>query len=151
MNKKTSQRHSHQLIVLGFVLFLLGLITGLLIPLFANPRMGLSSHIEGILNGMFLILLGLVWERISLPDKLLKLNFGAAVYGTFANWFGILFAAVFNAGGMLTIAADGKQGPQLIELIVNFSLISLSVAMIVVCILTITGLFKNKKSEAQNE
>ena len=43
----------------GILLFFLGLVTGLVVPMLANPRMGLSSHLEGLMNGMFLIILGL--------------------------------------------------------------------------------------------
>lgn len=58
MEKSELQKiQSYRLIFLGVVLFLLGLIVGLIVPMLANPRMGLSSHIEGILNGMFLMLL----------------------------------------------------------------------------------------------
>lgn len=143
-----SELHQHQsqrLILLGVTLFLLGLIVGLFVPIFANPRMGLSSHIEGVLNGIFLIVLGLIWSRIDLSIRWLKINFWLAVYGTFANWFGILIAAIFNAGKMLNIASQGKEGSPVAEAFVNFSLISLSIAMIIVCVLTLVGLKRNLK------
>lgn len=146
MEKSELQKiQSYRLIFLGVVLFLLGLIVGLIVPMLANPRMGLSSHIEGILNGMFLMLLGIIWHKIDLSVCWLKINFWLAVYGTFANWFGILIAAVFNAGKMLNIAAQGKEGSPLIETIVNFSLITLSIAMIIVCISVLIGLKRNQK------
>src|ERR1700753_4150644 len=48
------------LFTLGLVLFLLGLLTGFAVPAVKNPRMALSSHLEAVLNGMFLVLLGLL-------------------------------------------------------------------------------------------
>lgn len=39
-------------------LFLLGLVTGLMEQHFINLRMGVSAHLEGVLNGIFLIALG---------------------------------------------------------------------------------------------
>lgn len=48
-----------RLLQAGILLFLLGLLTGFLVPFTANPRMGLSSHLEGVMNGMFLVGLGL--------------------------------------------------------------------------------------------
>ena len=36
----------------GMLLFLLGLITGLLEQRFTNVRMGLSAHLEGVLKGI---------------------------------------------------------------------------------------------------
>jgi hydroxylaminobenzene mutase len=39
----------------GTFLFLLGLVTGLLEQRFTNMRMGVSAHLEGVMNGIFLI------------------------------------------------------------------------------------------------
>jgi hydroxylaminobenzene mutase len=147
MEKSDLQKYqSNKLIFLGVALFLLGLVVGLFVSMFANPRMGLSSHIEGILNGIFLIVLGLIWNRIDLSVRWLKINFWLAIYGTFANCFSILIAAIFNAGKMLNIAAQGKEGSPLAEAFVNFSLVSLSIAMIIVCVATLIGLKRNFKT-----
>ena len=139
---------SDRLIFLGMLLFLLGLVTGLFVPAFANPRMGLSSHIEGVLNGIFLIVLGLIWHKLALNRKWLKITFWLAVYGTFANWLGILTAAVFNAGKMLNIAAGGVEGPPFAEAVVIFSLVSLSVAMLFISVTVLIGLGRNMRRKA---
>ena len=52
------------LIFYGVGLFLLGLLTGLVQQRFANPRMGLAAHLEGLMNGIFLIALGAVWNEV---------------------------------------------------------------------------------------
>jgi len=49
-------------------LFLLGLLTGFAVPALKNPRLALSSHLEAVLNGMFLVLLGLLWPHLQLPN-----------------------------------------------------------------------------------
>jgi hydroxylaminobenzene mutase len=139
------KNQSDNLIFLGVLLFFFGLIVGLFVPVFANPRMGVSSHIEGILNGIFLIVLGLIWHKVDLTDHWLKITFWLAVYGTFANWFGILIAAIFNAGKMLGIAAKGQEGPVIIERIVTFLLISLSIAMLTISVTVLMGLKRNSK------
>ncbi|OBG65244.1 hypothetical protein A9X05_10165 [Mycobacterium sp. E3298] len=46
------------LFTLGLVLFLIGLLTGFAVAALKNPRMALSSHLEAVLNGMFLVLIG---------------------------------------------------------------------------------------------
>lgn len=146
-NNDLKETQSHRLIFLGVTLFLLGLIVGLFVPMFANPRMGLSSHIEGILNGIFLIVLGLIWNRMHLFERWLKINFWLAIYGTFGNWFAMLFAAIFNAGKMLNIAAEGKEGSPFAEAIITFLLVSVSAAMIALCVITLIRLsagFKEK-------
>jgi hydroxylaminobenzene mutase len=63
------KKQAGNLLFLGFLLFLLGLLTGLIVPVFTNPRLAVSSHIEGVLNGVFLIVLGLVWHKLVLSDK----------------------------------------------------------------------------------
>ena len=142
---KTKKRQSSKLIYFGVILFFIGLIIGLIVPIFANPRMGVSSHIEGVLNGMFLIVLGLIWKKVNLSKKWLKITFWLAIYGTFANCFGILIAAIFNAGKMLGIAANGQEGTPFIEGIVTFSLLSLSIAMLIVCVTVLIGLKRKMK------
>jgi (hydroxyamino)benzene mutase len=54
----------------GMFLFLLGLLTGFVETKFRNPRMGLAAHLEGVMNGTFLIALGAVWMEVRLPSKL---------------------------------------------------------------------------------
>ena len=142
-NSTLVENQASRLIYLGVLLFLLGLIVGLIVPIFENPRMGVSSHIEGVFNGMFLIILGLIWNRIILSKKWLKITFWLAIYGTFMNWFGILIAAIFNGGKMLGIMANGQEGSPIVEGIVGFSLISLSIAMVIISVTTLIGLRKN--------
>jgi len=145
-NAILKKSQSDQLVFLGVLLFFLGLITGLFVPAFPNPRMGLSSHIEGVLNGMLLIIIGLIWHKVDLSRRWLKITFWLSVYGTFANWFGILVAAVFNAGKMLTVAANGQAGPPLAEAVVVFCLISLTIAMLVIGVTILIGLFRNMRN-----
>jgi hydroxylaminobenzene mutase len=144
-NTILKSRQADQLIFLGVLLFFLGLVVGLLIPVLANPRMGLSSHLEGVFNGIFLVVLGLIWSKVNLSDKWLKITFWLAIYGTFANWLGILIAAIFNAGKMLTVAAKGQEGPPLAEGIVTFSLISLTIAMLTISVTVMIGLRRNMR------
>jgi hypothetical protein len=44
---------TRRLIWHGIFLFMLGLLTGVAIPALTNPRMGVSAHLEGVLNGIF--------------------------------------------------------------------------------------------------
>jgi hydroxylaminobenzene mutase len=125
----------------GMVLFFLGLVTGLLGPKLANPRMGLSSHLEGIMNGMFLVLLGVVWPRLRLSRRSSAVVFWLALYGTFVNWATTLFAAFLGAGAaMMPIAAPGRTGTTLEELLIGVGLVSLSIAMLSCCGFVLWGL-----------
>ena len=70
----------------GMFLFLLGLITGLVEQRFTNIRMGLSAHLEGVMNGIFLVALGAVWNLVRLPRHVMMAAYAMALYGTYANW-----------------------------------------------------------------
>jgi (hydroxyamino)benzene mutase len=141
MTADVDLRPAQRLLQLGMLLFLLGLVTGLLLPAMANPRMGLASHLQGVLNGLFLLVLGLIWSRLTLGQGARRLLFGFAVYGTFANWLATLLAAFWGAGGpMMPIAATGHVGSAVQEGLISFALISLSVSMLLVGAITIWGL-----------
>jgi len=146
-NSKTQQ--TNQLLFLGILMFFLGLIVGLFIPLMANARMGLSSHLEGVMNGMFIVILGLLWNRLELSKKLLKATYWLTLYGTFANFITVLVAAITGAGKMMPLAKGQEKGP-ILEAVISFLLISLSLAMLAVCILVMAGLYRHMKHQLAN-
>lgn len=141
MKNSNQYKLGRRLIRLGLILFLLGLVTGLLIPVLENPRMGLSSHLEGTLNGMLLILFGLIWDRLSLSEKLLKWTFWLALIGTFTNWFTTLFAAAWGAGAeMMPIAGGDYTGSEIQEIIIKTGLVVLTLAILSVSVILIVGM-----------
>lgn len=54
----------------GIVLFLLGLLTGFAEQQFYNPRMRLAAHLDGAMNGTFLIAWGAVWTEARRSPRL---------------------------------------------------------------------------------
>ena len=147
INNMQTKQYADWLLFLGIVLFLFGLVVALFIPLMTNPRMGLSAHLEGTLNGMFLVILGVIWNKVILQDKWLKTTFWLTIYGSFANFVAVTIAAITGAGKMMPIAG-GKEGTSIIEGLISFLLISLSLAMIVVCSIVLTGLYKYIKQSS---
>ncbi|MCF1715283.1 hypothetical protein L0U88_11655 [Flavihumibacter sp. RY-1] len=136
-----TNKKSAQLIFWGMVLFFLGLITGLLIPAMTNQRMGLSAHLEGILNGLFLMLLGLIWPKIKCPSRMLNLIYLLVLYAGFANFAAVLLAGFTGAGKMMPIAGGAKGAPAL-ELVISFLLVSLTIAIIAAAVLLLYGLYQ---------
>jgi hydroxylaminobenzene mutase len=124
----------------GVLLFLIGLLTGLAVPILHVPRMGLASHLVGTMSGMFLIVLGLMWPRLTLPVWAATIAFWAALYGAFANWLATILSAIWGAAAMMPIAGQGATSTPLAEGIVAALLGSLSFAMILVCALVLWGL-----------
>ncbi len=124
----------------GVLLFLVGLLTGLAVPLMQIQRMALSSHLEGVMNGMLLMILGLLWPKLSLPAWAGTATFWLALYGTFANWLATLLSAAWGAAAMMPIAGQGAVGTPIAEGIVSALLGSLTLAMIAACGFVLWGL-----------
>jgi len=97
--------HDHRLLFHGFLLFLFGLLTGLVAYELENPRMGVSAHVEAILNGVFLVGLGLAWPRLELSPRLRATCFWAALIGAYANWAIPLFSASVGASQPFLVGA----------------------------------------------
>jgi (hydroxyamino)benzene mutase len=129
------------LFILGLVLFMLGLLVGFAVPALKNPRMALSSHLEGVLNGMFLVLLGLLWSHIHLSHAWGVTAVVLIVYGAYANWLATLLAAAWGAGRRLAPMAAGDHVASVAkEELVRFLLVSLSVAIVIGVGIVIVGL-----------
>ncbi|HEU4607511.1 MAG TPA: hypothetical protein VFS31_05335 [Chitinophagaceae bacterium] len=138
MRKDIAFKQSNLLILLGLLLFLLGLIAGLFVQQLPNPRMALAAHLEGLMNGIFLVLMGLIWRRLQLADFWRSMAFGLLVYGSFANLVAVLLAAATGYGKMMPIAG-GREGKGPAESLISFLLVSLSISMLIACIVVIIG------------
>lgn len=149
-NYTQTNLQANRLLFLGILLFLVGLLIGLLIPLMTNPRMGLTAHLEGVMNGMFLVILGLIWNKLGVTDNWLTAAFWLTVYGAFANFVAVTIAAITGAGKMMPLAG-GKEGTPVVEGLISFLLISLALAMIVVCGIVLAGLYRNFKHSVDAE
>lgn len=133
---------SRSLMLAGYVLFVLALVTGILVTALPNPRQGLSSHLTGVMNAMFLVLLGLAWERLRLGARAASAAFGLALYGTYANWGFNLLASILGTGSMTPLVAGGRVGRPWQEAVVNTGLVTLSLAILACGLIVAWGLRK---------
>ena len=140
MAAHSQERTGRRLLQLGVLLFLLGLLVGFAVPSLANQRMGLSSHLEGVMNGIFLMAVGSIWPKLVLSDRLLKATFWLALDGTFANLAATFLAAAWGAGAMMPISGQGHIGTPAQEGVIRLMLVSLSLAMVWACALLLAGL-----------
>src|SRR5881392_1230411 len=101
-------RQARHLLQLGLALFLLALLVGIAVPHFAAPRLALSVHLLGVLQGTFLVAASGVWSRLSLGRTLSWLAFWLLVYGCVAAWLGNLLGAYWGAGNALLPIAAGS-------------------------------------------
>lgn len=131
------------LFVAGLVLFLLGLLTGLANPAVKNPRMGVASHLQGMTNGPFLIVVGLLWPHIHLSHLWQLVTVVLLAFGTYANWLATQLAAVWGAGRRFAPGAAGDHvASSGRERVVDVLLAALAPAMIVATILLIVGVLR---------
>jgi len=124
----------------GMFLFLLGLVTGLLEQRFTNMRMGVSAHLEGVMNGIFLIAVGAIWNEVRLSPRSNTAAFWIALYGTYANWAFTTLAAALGTAAANPISAAGHHGQPWQESLVGAGFLSVSVAIIAASLLILSGL-----------
>jgi len=125
---RTSSDMNRTLLRLGFVLVFLGLLTGLAVSRFANPRLGLAAHTVGLLGGLFLVVLGVAAPAFELGPRQAAVLRWCWVYAAYANWLASVLGAVTGASRMTPLAGSGTKGGEFAETIVAFLLASLSVA-----------------------
>jgi hydroxylaminobenzene mutase len=121
-------------------LFLLGLLTGFIEGSLKNPRMGLAAHLEGVMNGTFLVAVGAVWEEVRLSPALTIAAYWTVLYGTYANWAITTLAAILGTAAMSPITGAGHSANQLQEAVVTLGFITVGVAIIAAVILMLLGL-----------
>ena len=128
----------------GMFLFLLGLLTGFAEQSFSNPRMGLAAHLEGVMNGTFLVALGAIWAEVRLSSKLKAATFWSALYGTYANWVITTLAAILGTAAMSPITANGHKAQPLQEAVVFVGFLTVGIAVVSSSILVLWGLRRTR-------
>ena len=96
----------------GTLLLLIGMLTGLVEAQFANVRMGLAAHLEGVMNGILLIAIGAAWSEVRLGARAHAVAFRTLLYGTYANWAFTTLAAIWGTVGLSPITAAGREAAE---------------------------------------
>lgn len=137
----SSGRQGHRLLQIGMSFFLGALLVGIAIPRFPVPRLGLAAHLLGLMQGLFLMVLGLLWERLKVPPGMLRVAFALAVYGSLAPFTANLLAALWRAGNtLLPLAAGPAHGTELQEQVIATLLRTGGASLIAVAIVILWGL-----------
>ena len=141
-------RHGHRLLQVGSILFLLGLLVGLGVPRFAVPRLALSAHLLAMMQGTFLIAVGLIWPRLRLTLQMSLIGSGLFIYGCLAAWLANLCGALWGAGSsMLPMAAAGLRGSAFQEGTIRVLLMSAAVSLVSAALLVVWGLRTPTRAE----
>ncbi|HEY9420561.1 MAG TPA: hydrogenase [Thermoanaerobaculia bacterium] len=123
----------------GMALFLLGLLTGLAQPALKNSRMGLAAHLEGVMNGTFLLALGAAWSKVRLSGRLSAVAYWATLGGTYGNWAVTLLAAALGTAAMTPIASAGFSAQPWQEAVVTFGFVAVGGSILVASGLLLFG------------
>lgn len=134
-------RQGHRLLQIGIGLFLVGLVVGVLVPAFTVPRLGLSTHLLAITQGLFLAVCGLAWPRLRLTPPLARAGTWIAVYGCLAPLAANLLGAIWGAGNtLLPLAAGAARGTPVQEAVIVGALRSGGAALIATALIILWGL-----------
>jgi hydroxylaminobenzene mutase len=124
----------------GMFLFLLGLLTGFAESNFANVRMALAAHLEGVMNGIFLVALGSAWAKVRLSSPAQSIAFWATLYGAYANWVMTSLAAIFGTKVLSPLTGTSQGGQPWQETLVMVGLMSVGVAIVAGTVVILWGL-----------
>jgi hydroxylaminobenzene mutase len=124
----------------GMFLFLLGLITGFVETRFTNVRMGLAAHLEGVMNGTFLVALGAIWTEVKLPPVSKAIAYWTALYGTYINWLVTTLAAIYGTSALSPITAAGHSGLPWQESLIAAGFLSVGIVIVFSSVVILWGL-----------
>lgn len=125
--------------------FSLGLLTGFVEASFQNQRMGLAAHLEGVMNGTFVIALGATWSEVKLQTRQKAVAYRTVLYG---YWAFTTLAAIFGTATLSPITAAGHSGRPWQEALVMLGFISVGLTIVLASVMVLWGLRRSVVSEA---
>ncbi len=132
--------YRRRLLFHGVALFLIGLLTGLAEQHFSNVRMGLAAHLEGVMNGMFLVAVGAAWNEVRLSALIGRIAYWALLVGTYGNWAVTTTAAILGTAALSPITAAGHSAAPTEEFLVASGFVLIGLAIILASSILLWGL-----------
>lgn len=142
----TGEYSGRRLMWHGVLLFLLGLLAGFVEQKFSNPRMGLAAHLEGLMNGTFVLAVGAAWPDVKLPPRSIRLTFWMLLYGSYINVLVTTLAATFGTAAMTPLTGASHPALGWEETLVTVGFISVGISMLVASALLLWGLRRSATS-----
>lgn len=136
--------YTRQLIFAGVLLFFFGLLNGMAIPSFVNPRLGLSAHLSALQHGLVLIVFGLIWNRLQLSDRGRTWCYRLSIYSMYGIWIGLVLGAAWGTISGTPMAGAGFGTTPEKEAIVNFLLNTGAGAIVIATVQILYGLVKKQ-------
>lgn len=93
----------------GILLFVLGLLNGLIIPKTKSPRLSLSAHLTAVQSGTFLIAIAWAWPHFDMEASTsLVVAYGLSG-SLYILWLAFCLAGIWGAGRNLAIAGQNSE------------------------------------------
>jgi hydroxylaminobenzene mutase len=132
----------------GMILFLCGLLNGMAVPYFTNPRGGLSAHLAAVQSGMFLLIVGLLWQRLGFTRAWQWIGtWFLTVYSMYAVWIALLLSGILGTSRSTPITGAGFSGSALAELLVDAPLLTGAGAGVAAAALLLYGLIAERAAD----
>ena len=109
-NSNNSNNEARQILFHGGLMTLLSLLSGFTVFFALAPRIALSSHTIGLIQGGILIAIAGAWHLLDAPPKTLKIIKYTLLIGFYANWLSLQLSALWSAG-KATFPINGKDMP----------------------------------------
>ena len=110
-NSNSCNNEARQILFHGGIMTLLSLLSGFTAFFALAPRIALSSHTVGLLQGAMLIAIAGAWHLLNAPPKTLKILKYTLLVGFYANWISTQLSALWSAGRS-TYPINGKAMPE---------------------------------------
>lgn len=105
--------------------------------------MGVASHLQGMTNGPFLVVVGLLWPRLELAQVWEVVAVVLLVYSTYANWLATQLGALWGAGSRHAPHATGDhRASPMQERTVDSLLVTLAPAIVVATVILVVGVLR---------
>jgi len=131
----------------GIVLFLIGLLTRLVEQHFANIRMALAAHLEGVMNGTFLVAVGAIWSDVWLSSRASAVAYWMLLGGTYGDWAVTTIAAILGTAALSPITGAGHGAAQWQEGLVTVGFVMIGLSIILASVLLLWGLRKEAAAQ----
>ncbi len=138
--------HRQTLLITGALLFLIGLLSGVAIQLMENPRLGLSAHLAGVQNALFLLVIGAAWSHVSLPRAVALVGVWGGIGSMYGFWLALQLGAVWGTSRSTPIAGNGFEGAAWQETVVELLLRGSSGAAIIATAIVLVGFWRGRQS-----
>jgi hydroxylaminobenzene mutase len=126
----------------GVLLFPIGLFTGLAEQHFVNVRMALAAHLEGVMNGTFLLAVGAIWCEVRLPLRATATAYWSLLAGTYGNWAVTTLAAIFGTAALSPITRAAPPALPWQQMLVTTGFVVIGLAILLAACLLLWGLRK---------